>query len=198
MLPFSSDTVTLIGIAVALLQTLLLAVAGFVAWFQLRESSKARYLEALVRMFDDFGSREAYHHTDMVLGLPKHVADYTHDERELAIWVVRVYEKIGFLVESGMMPADYIVPLYSRRIVWTWDALWPFIKEQRDLRNSGGAYRLAGDGKYFEQLYKRALAYRKSRYPGRIADPPIPEAYREQVLAEVRAGGRLLPDPNWR
>lgn len=193
MFSLSSDALALVTIAAAMLQTLLLAVAGFVAWFQLRESSKTRYLEALVRMFDDFGSKEAYHYADRVLGLPKRIAEFTAEERELAIWVVRVYEKIGFLVESGMMPAEYIVPLYSRRIIWTWDALWPFIEEQVKLRNSDGAYRMGGDGKYFELLYRRALAHRKRAYPKSLANPPIPDEYRQWLQAAVARGESLLP-----
>jgi hypothetical protein len=124
-LSLSLDTPTLVAISVGAVQTIILVIAGFVAWFQLRETAKTRYLEAIVRVFEDFGSEEAYHYADLVLGLPTRIEDYTPAEVELATWVVRVYEKIGFLVESGMIPADYIIPLYSRRIVWTWTAVQP-------------------------------------------------------------------------
>ena len=187
------ETVAAVGIAVAALQTLLLAVAGFVAYFQFRETARARYLEALVRMFDDFGSREAYQYADAVLGLPQRIQDYTAEEMELATWVVRVYEKIGFLVESGMIPADYLVPLYSRRIVWSWQALQPYIQEQRRLRDGGGAYRLAGDAHNFEKLARRARAYRSRVHPAARVDPPIPADYRQQVAAAVARGEPLVP-----
>ncbi|MEO7000372.1 MAG: hypothetical protein ABI068_01030 [Ktedonobacterales bacterium] len=189
---FTGTDVALIGIAVALFQTLLLAVAGFVAWSQWREQAKARYLEGLVRIFEDFGSREAYADADAVLGLPQRIEEYTAEELELATWAVRVYEKIAFLVDSELIPAEYIIPLYSRRIVWDWDALQPYIKEQRRLRDSDGGYRLAGDALYFERLAARALTYRKRTFkePQR-AHPPIPAVYRERLRATITRGERI-------
>jgi hypothetical protein len=186
----SNNVVALVGVVTALLQVVLLAVAGFVAWFQLREAAKTRYLEALVRMFDDFGSREAYFDADALLGLPQRIENYNNEEIELAIWSVRTYEKIGFFVDTGMIPEEFIIPLYSRRIVWSWAALWPFIQWQRTLRDEGGAYRMAGDGLYFERLYKRAKTYRQHQYRGKRADPPIPDAYRQR-LAEILASGEV-------
>ncbi|MBF6590892.1 MAG: hypothetical protein IVW57_10250, partial [Ktedonobacterales bacterium] len=163
--------------------------AGFVAWFQLREAAKTRYLEALIRMFDDFGSREAYFEADALLGLPQRIEDFSPAEIGLASWSVRIYEKIGFLVDTGLIPEDLIVPLYSRRILWSWDALQPYIKQQRELRDNGGAYRMAGDGLYFERLYQRALAYRRRHYRGQRANPPVPAAYRER-LQQILASGQ--------
>ncbi|HLY30511.1 MAG TPA: hypothetical protein VKQ36_05755 [Ktedonobacterales bacterium] len=188
----TTSDVALIEVGVALLQTILLAVAGFVAFFQLRATQKSRYLESLVRMFEDFGSRGAYADADAVLGLPASFADYSSEEVELATWVTRVYEKIAFLVESDMIPADYLVPLYSRRIIWTWDALQPFIQEQRRLRDSGGEYRIAGDGRYFEMLASRALDYRKKIFkdPSRVHSP-VPKEYRQRVMRQLARGERL-------
>jgi len=189
---FTASDVALIGIAVALFQTILLAVAGFVAWSQWREQAKARYLDGLVRMFDDIGSRDAYADADAVLGLPQRIEDYTPEELELATWAVRVYEKIAFLVESGLVPAEYIIPLYSRRIVWDWDALQPYIQEQRRLRDTSGGYRLAGDGRYFERLVARALAYRQRAFKGQPrAHPPVPDVYRERLRATIARGERI-------
>lgn len=188
----NGNLLTLVGIVVALLQTLLLALAGFVAWFQLRETAKTRYLEAVIRMFEDFGSREAYFEADAILGLPQRIEDFSPQEVELATWAVRVYEKIAFLVDSGMIPAQYIVPLYSRRIVWSWDALLPYIEEQRRLRDTGGAYRMAGDAIYFQALTKLALRHRARRFSRRV-HPPIPGAYRERLKALIESGQSLLP-----
>ena len=55
----SLDTPTLVAISVGAVQTIILVIAGFVAWFQLRETAKTRYLEAIVRVFEEFGSEEA-------------------------------------------------------------------------------------------------------------------------------------------
>ena len=188
-----TDVVALIGLFVALLQTVLLALAGGIAWFQVREATKSRYLEALVRMFDDFGSRDAYFDADNVLGLPQRIEDYTPDELELATWVTRVNEKIAFLVESGMMPAEFVIPLYSRRILWTWDALQPFIKNERRLRDTDGAYRMGGDGRYFEKLADRALRYRRGAFNRSRANPPIPQEYRDRLRALVDSGASVRP-----
>lgn len=192
MAQINGNLLTLVGIIVALLQTLLLALAGFVAWFQLRETAKTRYLEAVIRMFEDFGSRQAYFEADAILGLPQRIEDFTAEEVELAAWAVRVYEKLAFLVDSGMIPAQYIVPLYSRRIVWAWDALLPYIEEQRRLRDTGGAYRMAGDAIYFQGLTKLALRHRARRFRRRV-HPPIPPAYRERLQALIQNGQPLLP-----
>ncbi len=184
--------IAVIEALVAVAQTLVLFVAGAVAWRQLRESQRTRYLGAIIRMFDELGSREAYDDADAALGLPARIEDYTPEERELATWTTRVYEKLAFLVESGMIPARYIVPLYSRRIVWTWDALQPYIQEQRRLRDSGGAYRISGDARYFELLAQRSLRYRTRAFgDGKRVHPPIPQDYREQVLQMIARGERI-------
>jgi hypothetical protein len=177
---------------VAVLQTLVLVVAGLVAWRQLREAQRARYLGAIIRTFDDLGSRESFEDADAALGLPTRVEEYTPEETELATWTTRVYEKLGFLVESGLIPADYIIPLYSRRIIWTWDALQPFIQDQRRLRDTGGAYRMSGDGRYFETLAKRALTYRARAFKGaERMRPKVPPAYRERVAEMIARGERI-------
>jgi len=188
----TTNDVAAIEVAVALFQTIVLVVAGLVAIFQLRATQKSRYLEAVVRMFGDFGSRDAYADADAVLGLPATIQEYTTQEVELATWAVRVYEEIAFLVSSGMIPENYIIPLYSRRVVWSWDALQPFIQNERSLRDSGGEYRLAGDGRYFEGLAKRALAYRERTFKdAKRAHPPVPEAYRERLRAAIARGERI-------
>ena len=188
----TTNTVALIEVVVALLQTILLVVAGLVAVFQLRATQKSRYLESLVRMFEDFGSHDAYADADAVLGLPATYQEYTPQEVELATWAVRVYEKIAFLVDTEMIPANYIIPLYSRRIVWTWDALQPYIQEERRLRDSGGEYRMAGDGRYFERLAKRALAYRQQTFKDASrAHPDVPTSYRERLRAAIARGERI-------
>lgn len=177
---------------VAALQTLVLVVAGYVAWRQLREAQRARLLSAMIRMYDDLGSREAYEDADAALGLPARIEDYTPEEKELATWTTRVYEKLGFLVESGMIPARYIIPLYSRRIVWTWDALQPFIQDQRRLRDTGGAYRMSCDGRYFESLMKRALTFRERAFTGgKRSHPEVPAAYRDAVQDRIARGERI-------
>ena len=187
-----ASQVALLEALVAILQTVVLVVAGFVAWRQLREAQRARFLGAIIRMYDDLGSREAYEDADAALGLPGRIEEYTPEGLELATWTTRVYEKLGFLVESGMIPAEYIIPLYSRRVVWTWEALQPFIQEQRRLRDDGGAYRMSGDGRYFELLAKRALAYRERAFKGsKRAHPSVPAAYRERVREMVARGERL-------
>ncbi len=188
-----STQIALIEAFVAGLQTLVLVVAGAVGWRQLREAQRSRYLGAIIRMFDEIGSREAYEDADAALGLPARIEEYTPEELELATWTTRVYEKLAFLVESGMIPAKYIVPLDSRRILWTWDALQPFIQEQRRLRDSGGAYRISGDGRFFELLTQRALRYRTGAFGKTMQriHPPIPQDYRELVRQKIALGERI-------
>jgi hypothetical protein len=192
-LSLSLDTPSLVAIGVGAVQTLILVIAGLVAWFQLRETAKTRYLEAIVRVFEEFGSQEAYRYADLVLGLPTRIEDYTPAEVELATWVVRVYEKIGFLVESEMIPADYIVPLYSRRIIWTWSAVQPYAAWQIALKQSGGLYRLAGDAHNFKRLHNRAIAYRKAHKSREQVDPPVPAEYRQLLLTAIQRGERIYP-----
>ncbi len=192
MFALNSTQIALIEASVAILQTLLLVVAGAVALRQLYEAQRTRYLGAIMRMFDDIGSREAYEDADIALGLPHRIEDYTPEELELATWITRIYEQLAFLVESGMIPERYIVPLDSRRILWTWDALQPYIQEQRRLRDDGGAYRVSGDGRYFERLAQRAERYRKRTFGNtKRAHPPIPQDYRARVLLMITRGERI-------
>ncbi|HZC07858.1 MAG TPA: hypothetical protein VE338_19635 [Ktedonobacterales bacterium] len=192
MISLDSTQIALIEVFVAITQTILLVVAGGVAWRQWREAQRARYLGAVLRMFDELGSREAYEDADATLGLPERFEEYTPEEVELATWTTRVYEKLAFLVESGMIPTRYIIPLDSRRILWTWDALQPYIQEQRRLRDNGGGYRISGDGRYFEQLARRAERYRARTFgAGKRAHPPVPKDYRERVLQMIARGERI-------
>ncbi len=60
MFGFNPTQIALIEAVVAVLQTLVLVIAGAVAWRQLHEAQRSRYLGAIIRMFDDIGSRAAY------------------------------------------------------------------------------------------------------------------------------------------
>ena len=80
---FTLDATT-ITLGIAIVQTIFLVLAGFAAYFQFRETAKTRYLEAVVRMFEDFGSHEAYRHADFVLGLPRRIEDFSM--RRSASW----------------------------------------------------------------------------------------------------------------
>lgn len=177
---------------VAVLLTVVVVVAGLIAWKQAREAQRAQHLGVIIRIFDDLGSREAFEDADAALGLPARIEEYTPEEWELATWTARVFEKVAFLVESGLVPAGSLIPLYSRRIVWTWDALQPFIQEQRRLRDGDGAYRANCDGRYFESLVQRAVNYRSRAFSdSRRARPSVPVAYRERVRAMIARGERL-------
>ena len=95
MFGLSTTTVALIEVCVAVPQTLVLLIAGGVAWRQLHEAQRTRYLGAIIRMYDDIGSRAAYEDADAALGLPDRIEDYTPEERELATWTTRVYRATG-------------------------------------------------------------------------------------------------------
>lgn len=184
--------VALIEVVVAALEALLVVVVGVIGWRWLRAARRAYAADTLLRLHDELGTHTAFEDTDAALGLPARIEEYTPQELELATSVTRDYERLAFLVESGVVPAAGVLPLHARRIVWVWQALQPFIREQRRLRDVGGAYRLNGDGRAFEALAQRAARSRARLYKDeKQAQPPVPAEYRERVRQAIARGERI-------
>src|SRR5256885_13103464 len=81
--------------------------AAIVALGQLKEMTKARHLEALLRVYDMIGSELARKQRRIIYtelrSEPEHL---TSDERELVEQVTIMFERIGKLVESDLVPRD--------------------------------------------------------------------------------------------
>jgi hypothetical protein len=86
---------------------------------------------------------------------PEHL---TSDERELVEQVTVLFERIGKLVESDLVPRDELLEGHCEVILRSWTKLEPYIRHHRRL--AGGRH-----AKHFERLAVLAADYRLEHFP---------------------------------
>jgi hypothetical protein len=110
--------------SVASVITTILFVAGlFLALYELRESRKARQLQAVERMLTELGDldlRKARWHLSRVLTPPYDPSHLDKDTVDAIEIVFASFDKVGLLVKYGFLPKDIILDMYAESIFRAW------------------------------------------------------------------------------
>ncbi len=140
---------TIIGAAVVI-------YAAFVAVSQLREMTKARHLEAMLRVYDMIGSEKARSSRRFIYSELRSKPDaVTPEERENIEYVSVTLDQVGALVSAGLVPSDQLFGSHCEMITKSWDRLTPYILYRR--RHLDRTFAIN-----FEKLANSARAYQSA------------------------------------
>jgi|SRR3990167_6706501 len=138
---------------------IILVPATIVALGQLKEMTKARHLEAMLHVYDMIGSIEARRHKRFIYTeLRSRPENLTDEEREIVENMIATFDRIGRLVESGLIPKDELLQGHSSIFLKTWGKLEPYINYQRRVIGKRHAQN-------FEMLVKISREYDRRHYP---------------------------------
>lgn len=131
--------------------------AALLAVQQLREMSKARYLEGMLRVYDLIASEDARASRRFIYGeLTSKPEAITAKEQEKVETVSVLLDRVGALVSAGLVPKDLLLASHHDMFIRSWDKLAPYIFYRR----------LHGDASYvihFEQVADMARNFQAER-----------------------------------
>ncbi|MFZ2361603.1 MAG: hypothetical protein WA040_19845 [Anaerolineae bacterium] len=148
-----SSAATILGFAVVI-------YTAVVALGQLKEMTRARHLEAMLQVYEMIGSEEARKHRRFIYTeLESKPEELTPSERKHVEQVSVTFDRIGKLVESGLIPRDELLESHCEVIIRSWKKLEPYILYHRHI--VGGRH-----AQYFEHLAATAQEYHSRHFPG--------------------------------
>ena len=148
-----SSVATILGFVIVI-------YAAVVALGQLKEMTRARHLEAMLQVYEMIGSEEARKHRKFIYTeLKSKPEELTPSEREHVEQVSVTFDRIGKLIESGLVPRDELLESHCEVIIRSWRRLEPYILYHR--RVVGGRH-----GQHFEHLAATAQEYHSRHFPG--------------------------------
>ena len=142
------------------------------AIIQLKEVTRARYVDALSRIFEEFRSEVFFKDRRFVYSHEQF--DYNSCTREEKIRIERLintYNRTSFLVEKGLIPKKFFLEIWSGAWLASWQKLERYVKERR------AATGFSDWAIQFEHL----VAFSKN--------------YRTKVLGEKEKGYGIPPPP---
>jgi hypothetical protein len=130
--------------------------AAFVAVSQVKEMTRARHLEGMIRVYEMIGSDRARTARRFIYSELSSEPDATSpEERDNLEYVSVSLDQIGVLVSAGLVPSEQLFGSHCEMITRSWDRLAPYILYRRhhldhtfavhfeELANSARAYQLA-------------------------------------------------------
>lgn len=133
--------------------------AAIVALNQLKEMTKARHLDAMLQVHEMLASAEARNHRKYIYIKLKSKPDkLSAEEREHIEQVSVTFDRIGNLVEYGLVPKDILFDSHCEVIIRAWQKLEPYIMHHRQL--IGGRH-----VEHFEKLAAEARDYQSKHFP---------------------------------
>ena len=102
------------------------------AIIQIKEATRARYLEALSRIFEEFRSEVFFKARRFVYSHEQF--DWSccsEDERITLERLINTYNRMAFLVEKGMIPKRLIFEIWSGALVASWQRLESYVNDRR-------------------------------------------------------------------
>jgi len=133
--------------------------AALIAVSQLREMTKARHLEAMLRVYDMIGSEKARSSRNFIYTQLRSKPDtVTPEEREKIEEVSVMLDQVGSLVKAGLVPSDALFESHCEMITLSWKRLAPYILHRRRHLDSTFA-------SHFEQLAESARIYQSRHSP---------------------------------
>lgn len=138
---------TLASIATSL-GFVVVTVATIVALRQLRESARARRLEAILKVYEMMGSESARAaRRSIYVGLDSAPNEVSATEREAIEQVSVMFDMIGNIVEMGLVSRTELFETHCEVIIRCWRKLQPYIEWHRLVlggRHAASFERLAG------------------------------------------------------
>jgi Domain of unknown function (DUF4760) len=133
---------------------------AIIALRQLKEMTKARHLEAMLRVYEMIGSEAARKHRKFIYTeLKSSPETLTAEEREHVEQISVAFDRIGILVASDLIPKEKLLSGHCEVIIRSWDKLEPYIKHHRKVVGNYHA-------KYFEALAVLAQEYHSRHSSG--------------------------------
>jgi len=145
--------------AAASLATLLAVGIGlWGAWRQLREATRARFLQAVNEIYRDLDSRKGRAARDYVYWTePAELTGPEADTGKIRT-VANTLEHVGLLAEHSLLAKSIILDYFWELVLEMWSRLKPYVEATREWRGEQYA-------DHFESLAKDAEEYRKRKYP---------------------------------
>jgi hypothetical protein len=142
--------------------------AAIVAGHQLREMTRSRHLEAMLKVYEMLNAEAArnarrYVYTHLRDKAPEAI---TAEDRHNAERVTIVLDQMARLVESRLVPSDELLAGHADMIIRVWNVLQPHICYHRSLIGETHA-------EHFERLMNLAEAYNARHHPERVVGPPV-------------------------
>jgi hypothetical protein len=138
------------GVLAAISQTLIIAIAALVAVRQLRETSRQRKFDALLRVYRTIGSSDARENRRAIYEeLPNSPEKLTPEQWRLVGDVAVMFDHIGALAKFALIDEKELLETHGPMIARLWSRLEPYIQYERARLGPG---RVAA----FEALAKRS------------------------------------------
>jgi hypothetical protein len=160
----AASVATIIGASVVI-------YAAVVAVGQLKEMTKARHLEAMLRVYDMIGSPEARASRRFIYGeLRSAPGRVTAEERENIEEVSVMLDRIGALVSAGLVPRDVLFASHREMIIRSWEKLAPYVTYNR-------LHRYPSFASHFEKLASLARNYQATAADDAVPGPTSSETH---------------------
>ena len=155
----SAELWSLLASMATVLAAVLATAAAVFALRQLREMTRTRHLEAMLRVFEMMGGDEPRMQRRFIFTELKSSPDRVTPEERWKIEQVSVtFDRIGRLVQLGLVPEEELFAGHCEVIIRCWRRLKPYIEYHR--QQLGGRH-----AKVFEGLATLAEAYHKRHFP---------------------------------
>ena len=156
----TTDDITLINTFASTIAAAAVFGAGYIAYRELSESAKSRYLDIADRLFDELNSPENIESRRWIFqnldGKPKEdMEKMSTDGREAMKRVLNSLDRVAFLTQPGWIPEGLVMPWMHPMIAKSWEKLEPYVMYERERRDEPYYY------KYAEEIAKRCCKWRK-------------------------------------
>jgi hypothetical protein len=135
--PLLSETISLISVTLALVAV---CVSAWQARLNIQHARHSRSLPVIAEIFKEWRSQEFRKSVRNLLALPPgKVTGYgfrnlPEDFREDAYKVCYFFDYIGTLVAFGIISEDFVIATMGTQIMQVWFAMFPVIRNERNLR----------------------------------------------------------------
>ena len=135
-------------------------VAAMFALVQVREMTRTRHLEAMLRVFEMLGAEDARKQRRFIYTQLKSSPNGLSAEEQWVVEQVTVtFDRLGRLVQMGLVPREELFQGHCEVVIRAWIRLKPYVYYHRS--RVGGRH-----GHNFEELAKSAQEYFSANFPG--------------------------------
>jgi hypothetical protein len=163
-----------------LVGAIVVSVTAVFLYYQLKEMTAARWVEAVPKVFDmlinnDDTSRARRYIRTHDLPSPGQASPEVY-EQMWKVWVS--FDNLGVMISFKMLPAHLPLEMFYSTVIECWEKLEPHIMHERSKRTQ--RYQV-----FFEDLYHRSIEYRDRYYP---EDPQLRSGRNETPIQLRRKG----------